>query len=200
MSDHDFGDDTDFNPPPENYKTDDPPTYKCRAEVKCPSCGKNHGDCDIITDRMKAEEDDEVINRGNRSNDQQPQQGNGRRRQRNGLPFLSPRECSTNPQPATVVVASVGPHAFRRGEEQVNMRIRFKGKDYTFGLRENNPNLDTLCDAWGEDETQWAGKEMEVYNHEDPATGTVFVQFDPGEMGPAEEEKVSSGRGRKRGS
>lgn len=188
--------DTDFNPeefggydpelmPKEDYKTSDPPTYKCTVPVICPGCGKNHGDCDVITNRLEESDKENEDNMIQRPPTSQPssngggQQQQGNFRKRNGLPFLNVRDISFHPEPATIVVARVDDDNFKPGNQIVNCKIKFRGQHFLYGLRFNNPNLGILCDAFGQDERDWVNKEIEVSKEADEVTGREYIRFAP---------------------
>lgn len=85
----------------------------------------------------------------------------------NGLRFLTVKDATRIPQAGKVVAARIQPDNFKSGSQVVAVRVEFKGQHWMLNLRPNNPNVDRLCDAWGEDELQWTGKMMLISVRED---------------------------------
>lgn len=153
--------------------------------VKCNGCGKFHGYCSELggsIQRGESQEEEEMIRRSSgQPTNNQSRQGERGQRQRNGLPFLSTKEASFTPMPGKIIAARVEDDNFRPGRDVVAIRIRFKGQDFLLNLRDNNPNLETLCNLYGEDETQWTGKEVMISNEEDNFNGKVWLHIDGAE-------------------
>ena len=99
--------------------------------------------------------------------------------QRNGLPFLSAKDATHSPQPARLVTCRLERDQFRAGQSVVKMRIDYKGQHWTYNLRTSNPNLDVLCEAWGDDETKWLNRHFEIYTEEDDVDSKVWLRFAP---------------------
>ncbi len=211
-----MGNDTDFKfgynePTAADYRTNDPPTYdhvpKCTVPVICLGCGKNHGDCDVLTNRLEEsdkENEDDMIQRpaSSQSNNNGGAQSGGTTRRRNGLPFLNVRDVSFHPEPGTIVVARVDDDNFKPGNQIVNCKIKFRGQHFLYGLRFNNPNLGILCDAFGQDERDWTDAEIEISKEADEVTGREYIRLAPSSATKKDKEEgpePTATRSRKRG-
>lgn len=200
---------TDFdygaNVPNANAET---PTYACFGKVVCKTCGKQHGYCNEVTAQLTGvyspttnpgitpeEWNNYMIRRGGKSDD------GGGRKARTGYPYLKPEHCSSNHEIATVQSARTEPDNFQKGAEQVSLQVKFRGQIFLYTLREVNPNLDTLCDAFTPDETLWVGKRFALFLERDAHTGNVFMRVDPDvPQGEQAEETVATKVGKtKRG-
>lgn len=189
------------DPKNKDYKTTDPPNYtgSCMGLMVCPHCGKAAmcGDVTLSAQTTTGENDD-MINRDNRNNDRQGGRAGGRGGRRNGLAYLSTKEATHTAQPGKIIAARVEDDTFRPGNQVVAMRIRFKGQDWLYNLRTNNPTLDGLCNAFGDDESTWAGKDVSIFNEEDDFNGKVWLRIDPSEGAPmGEPEPVTASKGKR---
>jgi hypothetical protein len=150
----------------------DVPTYELPT---CVWCGLQH---DGGPDKCKeaenqTEENNNMIPRGQ---PQQDQQGNNRgKRKGSGLRYLSADMLSATHQAATINDARVENDTFRQGTV-VTVKLKFKGEFILWTLRPGNPNLETLGDALGDDETSWHGHDIEVYVEEDNFNGKKWIR------------------------
>jgi hypothetical protein len=145
-----------------NVKQDDVPTYQQE-----PPTAANDRDGD-----QQLGEQDDMIPRGTPSNDQPNQRG---KRKGSGLRYLSADMLSNTHQAATINDARVENDTFRQGTV-VTVKLKFKGEFILWTLRPGNPNLDTLGDALGDDETTWKGKDIELFIEEDSFNGKKWIR------------------------
>jgi hypothetical protein len=144
-----------------NIRQDDVPTYEQ------PTVAKDDGPGGTT------EEDNTVIPRGQ---PQQDQGGNNRgKRKGSGLRYLSADMLSATHQAATINDARVENDTFRQGTV-VTVKLKFKGEFILWTLRPGNPNLETLGDALGDDETTWHGHDIELYVEEDNFNGKKWIR------------------------
>jgi hypothetical protein len=140
---------------------DDVPTYEQPTVAKDDSDGGT------------TEENNTMIPRGQ---PQQDQQGNNRgKRKGSGLRYLSADMLSATHQAATINDARVENDTFRQGTV-VTVKIKFKGEFLLWTLRPGNPNLETIGDALGDDETTWHGHDIELYLEEDQFNGKKWIR------------------------
>jgi hypothetical protein len=145
-----------------NIRQDDVPTYQQE-----PPTAANDRDGD-----QQLGEQDDMIPRGTPSNDQPNQRG---KRKGSGLRYLSADMLSNTHQAATINDARVENDSFRQGTV-VTVKLKFKGEFILWTLRPGNPNLDTLGDALGDDETTWKGKDIELFIEEDSFNGKKWIR------------------------
>jgi hypothetical protein len=120
------------------------------------------------------EENNNMIPRGQPQQDQQGGQNRGKRKG-SGLRYLSADMLSATHQAATINDARVENDTFRQGTV-VTVKLKFKGEFILWTLRPGNPNLETLGDALGDDETSWHGHDIEVYVEEDNFNGKKWIR------------------------
>jgi len=178
-----------FNDP--DYATDDPPTYQrtCIGMMICPHCGRGEICGNIQTNEQTTHgDDDNMIPRGNNSgtgnngndNRQRFSRSNGARKN-TGFPMLSTDKATTDQQPGRIVGARVEDDKYRNGQQLVALKVQFKSQMYLYNLRTNNPVLDTLAEAWGDDEQGWIGKDVVIFNEEDDFNGKLWLRLEPAE-------------------
>lgn len=151
---------------------EDPPTYAgaCMGLMVCPHCGRA-----LMCGDIEQQENEEMIPRGTgRISDD----GNTTRRKKkgSGLRYLSAEMLSTTHQLATIADARVQDDTFRKGQECVVVKLKFKGEFILWTLREGNPNLEALGDAMGDDEQQWKGRDIELYLEVDNFDGKSWIR------------------------
>lgn len=177
-----MGKDTDFNYGA-NVAEVDAPSYECMGRCVCSICGKFHGYCSEVG--VQPEKEDNMINRGESGNT-----GNNKgQRKRNGLPFLSTENASSTKRPGNIVAARVEDDSFRPGHQVVALKIAFNGQHYLYNLRTNNPTLDSLCSSFGDDESQWNGKDIFIFNEEDTFNGKIWLRMEAAEPEPKSRRK-----------
>lgn len=129
------------------------------------------------TDRFGDDDNEEnnMIPRGNNNSERnnQPQRG---KRKGTGLRYLSTDMLSPSHELATIVDARVEEDNFRPNQTQVTVKLKFKGEFLLWSLRPGNPNLETLGDAMGDDETTWKGHEVELYIEVDAFNGKSWIR------------------------
>jgi len=113
-----------------------------------------------------------------RGGSQQSQNGRnqGRKRTNAGVPFLTVEKLTFDKQAAKILAAQVRPDNFRQGQTSVVVKILLRSNTFLWTLREGNPNLDILCDAMGEDESQWNGREIFLFVEEDDFDGKKWIR------------------------
>lgn len=172
-----------YNVPKADYSTSDPPTYlparddphagddnqACMGMLVCPHCGKAAmcGDVQIGENNMIPRE-------------QESQGGNSQRRGRKskGLRYLNADMLTSAHQLANIVAARVVDDTFNQGKKAVETKLKFKGEFILWTLRLNNPNTDVICDALGDDETAWGGRDIELYTETDDFNGRIQIRVD----------------------
>jgi len=186
-----MGKDVDFeyghnDPEWSDKQTRDPDTPwqfdSCTGQIICPKCGKFHGDCFIVTNRMK--EDEQMIPQSTQNNQQQGRGGRqtgGRRG--GGLDYIKEGDLSHEKQIATITAARLDqPDPFNKQNPQswvLTVQISINGRLLLWSLRDGNPNLTTLQKAFSSDENKWPGKEIEMYLAQDPVTMRNWFRADP---------------------
>lgn len=113
------------------------------------------------------------------SNNQSGQSFRGTQKKRTGFPFLSTEKVTTDKQHGRIVGARVEPDTFRKNEDVVALKIQFKSQMYLYNLRTNNPVMEALAEAWGEDEQQWINKDVVIFNEEDDFNGKTWLRIEP---------------------
>lgn len=123
-----------------------------------------------------------------RSNDAGTTGGNrgGSRRRGQGLPFLTVEQLTTTKKPGVLLQARVEADNFRNGQDMVACKIMFNNTLYLLNLRDGNPNLDTLCDALGEDESTWNKVDVLFYKEIDDFNAKEWMRI---EVVPKDEKK-----------
>lgn len=139
----------------------------CFGLLVCPHCGQS-----VMCSDVQYKKGEDMINRSQQSG------GQSQNKQRSGLPFLTTAVCTMSPQPGQIISARVEPNPYKRGEEQVSLRIEFRGAHYLFALRDGNPSLDNLCNSFSSDENSWIGKKLSIYNEEDRHNGKLWVRLE----------------------
>lgn len=159
------------------------PSYAqaCMGLLVCPHCGKAVmcGDIEPAKIVVTEEDDNNMIPRNSGQPSQQARGGGRGGKKPNGLPFLSAAEASTMHQPAKIVAARVEVDTFRPGEQVVALKLMFKGQLWLYNIRTNNPSLDVLCEAYGDDENAWSNKGLDVYNEIDDFNGKTWLRLAP---------------------
>jgi hypothetical protein len=160
-----------------DYGTNDPPTYDapCMGMLVCPHCGKSAMCSDVFDTISNDGGNDSMIPRGN---NQQTNSGRGQGK-RNGLPFLSTKDATTMHQPAKIVAARLEDDTYRPGNQVVALKLNYRGQLWLYNLRTNNPTLDTLCNGFGDDESTWSGRNIEIFNEEDSFNGKLWLRLEP---------------------
>jgi len=168
-----------------NVAQDDVPTYdqSCMGMMVCPHCGKAAMCGDVA--KLIGEN---MIPRTTPNN---PRQSGGKRKP-NGLPFLSKEHANHAKQPGKVVAARLEDDNFRKGEQVVTLKVEFREQHYLYNLRTNNPTLDSLIEAWGDDETTWNNKPVVIFNEEDDFNGKTWLRIEPSD------DTTETGKTRKR--
>jgi len=83
-----------------------------------------------------------------------------------GLPYLKIENLTTDKQRAKILWAGdpkeLGGNRFNN---IVVLKLEFKvsGRKYLWGLKNENPNLDTLCAGMTEDENTWTDREIDLF-------------------------------------
>ncbi len=117
-------------------------------------------------------EQDSMIPRGNSS----PSNGKGKKKA-SGFRYLSADMLTSTHQLATIQDARMQPDNFNPNSPDVLVvKLKFKGEFILWTLRANNPSLEELGDAFGDDETKWNGKEIELFIEEDNFTGKKWIR------------------------
>lgn len=114
-----------------------------------------------------------MIPRGNSNSGNNDGRG---KRKGTGLRYLSAEMLSTAHQLATIVAARMEPDTFRRGQDSLVCKLKFRGEFILWTLREGNPSLETIADALGDDETKWSNAEIELYLEEDDFNGKKWIR------------------------
>jgi len=87
---------------------------------------------------------------------------------------------STAHQLATIADARVQDDNFKpNGPQVVVVKLKFKGEFILWTLRSNNPCLEAIGDAFGDDETAWKGLDIELYIEEDSFDGKKWIRVEP---------------------
>lgn len=165
----------------------------CYGKVICSVCGKLHGIC--VDFNLEPLENKEMINRDKRSDT--PQQS-GRSRNtgskggsnRGGLPYLKTENLNFDKRTANIIAARTEDDNFKPGQQAVVVKIAFAGNTYLWTLRLDNPNLDILCDAFGDDEEKWPGKEFLLFLETDSFNNKNWMRV---------EIPTAQGKGKSRG-
>jgi hypothetical protein len=89
--------------------------------------------------------------------------GSRGRRANAGIPFLTADKLTPEMTPVKILGARVQPDNFKPDQNVVVVKLALKGNTYLWTLRNQNPNLDILCDTFGEDELKWIGEEIQMY-------------------------------------
>jgi hypothetical protein len=95
-----------------------------------------------------------------------------------GIPRLKSADLSMDKIPAKIIGARNGKSKYRKNEDIVEVKLQFRNQFRLWLLTAKNPNLDILCDALGEDETQWADTDVLLFNHEDEWNGNIWPRVE----------------------
>ena len=165
--DFDYG----YNLP--NVSRKEVPTYELPT---CIWCGLPHdgGPENCKEAENQNEENNTMIPRGQPQHDQQGGNNRGKRKG-SGLRYLSADMLSATHQTATINDARVENDTFRQGTV-VTVKLKFKGEFILWTLRPGNPNLETIGDALGDDETTWHGHDLELFIEEDQFNGKKWIR------------------------
>lgn len=171
-------------------------TVYCYGKVVCSVCGKQHGICvDFNLEGTPTQENEEMINRNQRSD--APQQSRGRssggssKGQRGGLPYLKQENITFDKRTASIIAARTEDDNFKPGQQAVVVKMAFAGNTYLWTLRLDNPNLDILCDAFGDDEEKWVGKEFLLFLETDTFNNKNWMRVEI----PSTQSSKKSSRG-----
>lgn len=176
QTDFEFG----YNDPSNrDYRTDDPPDYQqaCMGMMVCPHCSKAVF-CSDTANLAPIGEQDDMIPRGNQTfGDDGNSRGRGRGKKRTGLRYLSADMLSTTHQVAEIIGARTQDDNFGKDRPQVVVvKLRLKGEFILWTLRVNNPALEELGNKFGDDETAWKDRQIELYLEEDNFDGKQWIR------------------------
>jgi hypothetical protein len=172
------------------------------ASIVCVTCGKFHGYCSEVEGTLEIErdawadgspvtqpdeeDDPNMIPRGNMAPQNARGRGTGTQRQQTGLDFLSIKDLSATKQLAKILAARTQPDTYKPGQpDLVAVKIQLPGKLRLWNLRTNNPNLEYLGDQLGDDETQWAGVELFLFNEVDEFDNKTWIRCEVASNAPA---------------
>lgn len=115
-----------------------------------------------------------------------PSRGNSRgrgrgNRERDGHNFLKWEEIGNGTKPGKILAVKVQPDNFDKSQTCVMCKVSVDGQIRLYALRINNPNLETLQNAWGFDENDWVDKKVTWSVEEDDLTGRHNIRVDPAE-------------------
>lgn len=154
--------------------------------------------CDVIRDRIKQitttvkELNENMIPRyqGQTTTEEvqsapQQRRGGNRRgnnnRQRDGHNYLNWEDIGNGTRPGKILACRVQPDSFDKSQTSVVCKVTVDGKIFIYTLRLNNPNLETLQNAWGFDENDWVDKKVTWSTEEDEVTGRHNIRVEPAE-------------------
>jgi hypothetical protein len=154
--------------------------YGCHGIMVCPCCGKaracwRESENQVVhSEQIEQEgEQNDMIPRGNNSN----QSTKGGKKKASGFRFISADMLSSTHQLATIQDARIQPDNFNpNAPEVLVVKLKFKGEFILWTLRANNPNLEELGDSFGDDESKWSGKEIELFVEEDNFSGKKWIR------------------------
>jgi hypothetical protein len=135
-------------------------------------------------DFQNDKENEEMINRSARNDAPQQQQGRrqntGRSRGsgQTGIPYLKTENVNFDKRTANIIACRVEDDAFKPGQQAVVAKIAFAGNTYLWTIRLDNPNLDILCDAFGDDEQKWVGKDFLLFLETDEFTNKNYTRVE----------------------
>lgn len=176
LEDFDFG----HNKP--DYKTDDHPTYAqaCIGMMVCPHCGKA-AICGDVESNIQTEGNDMIPRKQASQISDDGNNFGGRRgaKKINGYRFLSIDMLNSTQQLAEIIDAKVLPDSFRKGEDAVVCKLKLNGEFLLWTIRNNNPNLEILGDAFGDDERKWVGKRIMLATESDDFSGRAQIRVAP---------------------
>ena len=166
----------------------------CFGMLVCPHCGKSVICQDVPTNQTVATEENMIPRNTNTSGG-----GGGRGgKRRSGFPFLATDKCSTDHEPGVIIGARVEDDSFRKGDQVVALKLRYKSQLWLYNLRPSNPVMDTLANAFGDDEAQWVNKKVVIYNEEDDFNGKLWLRIDPAEDDPGTSDEPATATAKKR--
>jgi hypothetical protein len=168
-----------------NIKQDDAPTYDraCMGLLVCPHCGKAVMCGDIqpavaVQIDATGEQDNMWKSPNNSGNNRQ-------QRQQTGFRYLNASMLSFVHQLATIDDARIEEDKYRKGEEVLNLKIKFKGEFILWPLRNGNPCLGVILAELGDDETRFKGAELELFIEEDAFDGKRQIRVEVKQVAPA---------------
>jgi hypothetical protein len=167
----------------------------CMGAVVCMRCNKHHGYCVEVQQQLTGVYDDGGgDNKENNNMIPRTQQSNtggkgGGRRKGAGLRYLSAEMLSTSHQLASIIDARVQEDKFRAGNTCVVVKLKFKGEHILWTLRPGNPCLDTLGDAYGDEESTWKSRELELFIEEDSFDGKQWIRCEAVAAAPGKKSK-----------
>jgi hypothetical protein len=146
----------------------------------CAHCGKFYGYCSEVETKLTQQYqtswgnpplENDVIPRGTANN-----QTSNRKRRNSGLDFFNVEMLTPQKQPCKILAARTQDDTFKPGNKLVAVKVLFRSNTYLWNLRPGNPNLDIIGDAIGDDETQWAGRELLVFTEKDDFDNKIWMR------------------------
>lgn len=109
--------------------------------------------------------------------------GGSRQAQRSGFPYLNQTnqteylevgnkfetkilDCRVNSSPSG-------------NQSPITLKLAIKGRTVLWGLRTNNPALETLIQLFGQNENDWSGQKIFMFLEEDEFTGQIWPHVGP---------------------
>jgi len=98
---------------------------------------------------------------------------------RPGLPYLNMKNMYDYLEldvkyPARIIECRVNSQTSGT-QSPVILKLAIKGKTVLWGLKTNNPSLEILTELLGDDENNWADKQVQMWLHEDKFDGRVWI-------------------------
>jgi hypothetical protein len=146
----------------------------------CPHCGKA-AMCGDVQVETQTEEYNSMIPKASQDASRPlhvSRSFGSNKRKGTGFKYLNADILSSAHQLAQIAGARVIDDAFRKGEQCVETKLKFKGEYILWTLRPGNPNLDVIADALGEDESAWAGHEVELFTETDDWNGKTMIRVE----------------------
>lgn len=121
--------------------------------------------------------------------------GSGRSRQRDGYPFLTWKDIGVgNRFNGKILSVKIQPDNFKPSQSSVSCKVAVGGNIFLYTLRINNPNLETLTEAWGSNEVDWVDKKVIWSVEEQEHDGRHNIRVEPEQAPAAAEEGGRRGR------
>jgi hypothetical protein len=169
------------DPKNKDYRGRDPPNYasSCMGMMVCPHCGRTIicGDTVTVHEFELPKENEDMIPRSDKQIGDDGNRSSGRKGKRSGLRYLSADMLTNTHQMAEIVDARTQPDNFGKDRpDVVVVKLRFKGEFILWTLRVNNPALEELGNKFGDDESTWKGRQIELYIEEDNFDGKKWIR------------------------
>lgn len=157
--------DEDFDP---NNFPEQEEIPSCGGSVECKACGKFHGWCDEVEIQLKGETMLPRSSGGSSST----QQSGGRAKPSNRL---TTTDLSDTPREGKILMVKADPNGKFGPQAICKIAVNGEVKFWYLDIKKN-PNYTILLDKFGENENEWAGQRIMLFNEQDDFSDNWFIR------------------------